>query len=547
MRLFDYTYFRLGALLCAGLLGACGGSDGDGASTTTVTGSIFAAPVSATSVSVLDTNGDIVAGPVTSAADGSYSIDVPDAALSQDLVLVAAGGQFDDEATGAMGVSAGSMSAFLDANSLSAGSRVSVTPGSSIVHQLIAEHGVAHADARTFFNTAFGYTPDTTLIPTDATQPAADAEQDELLAGLRAAVFSQLCADLGMTPADQFALFSALSADLADGTLDGMNTQSVVLVPGTSVELPQDIQNRYERALVNFRGSGRDATGLTSDQIGTFPFAKLALTETYALEYVPGSMAAKEGRTTFDIRVVHRVSEQPQAGLDISLMPVMHMATHHHGTPVDNIVDNGDGSYTCTLYYLMASTMMDGLSMGYWELGVRVDDQTHTEVAYFYPPVMMNMSGDTTRGLLRGQDDVIAGMDAMMDMKRPYFLFNDGLSGNGDDRSLALYIAAREDMMSYPPVFIGTTLNDGDVDYELNIVSMSVEVSTDQSNWIAATHEGDGHWRANGINGVVDGTQATLYVRLMINGEQKTSDGAAPAGDGTNDYAVILATASGGM
>ncbi len=50
-------------------------------------------------------------------------------------------------------------------------------------------------------------------------------------------------------------------------------------------------------------------------------------------------------------------------------MPVMHMVGMDHSTPVDSITDNGDGTYTCIVYYLMSS-VMSGKSKGYWELEV---------------------------------------------------------------------------------------------------------------------------------------------------------------------------------
>jgi hypothetical protein len=115
------------------------------------------------------------------------------------------------------------------------------------------------------------------------------------------------------------------------------------------------------------------------------------------------------------------------------------------------------------------------------------------------------------------------------------------MTGNHD---LDLFVAARETMMSYPPVFVGTTMSSGTA-YELTVASMSVEVSTDETNWTAATDNGDGHWTVAGISGLTNGMAGTLYVRVTVNDEQKTADGATPAGDGSNDYAQFTVTPGG--
>ena len=184
----------------------------------------------------------------------------------------------------------------------------------------------------------------------------------------------------------------------------------------------------------------------------------------------------------------------------------------------------------------MASSM-GGMSMGYWQLTVMAG---MGESATFYPTVMMAM-GDTTRAILKGQaDDMIAGM--LMPEQRSYYVFRDSLGGTTDNHSFGLFIAAKESMMSFPAVSVGTVLNSGDPDYELTVNSMTVEVSSDGMTWVPATDNGNGHWLANNITGLTDDVSGSLYVRVTINGEQKTTDGMAAAGDGTNDYAVFSVT-----
>jgi hypothetical protein len=540
------AWLKMAIIPLAGLLVACGGSSDGGVDTTTVTGSVVAAPVGGASVVAKDVSGNQIAGPVTTAADGSYSLEIPDSALSSTIIVESTGGSFDDEASGSIGSSAGMLAAHVAAGSLSAGSAVHITPASTIVRELVAHHGKTLTEAESAFESAFGFAVDTDVAPTDATAPAAGAAQAQLLAGLRAAAFSQMAMDLGLTSEQQFDLLPALAQDLSDGELDGDDVSGAVTISGSTM-LPADIRNRFALAMVNFREGGNDHTGLGNDLIGTLPFAKVALSSSYRVEYVPGMMAAMEGKTRFTLRITDRNTVQAITGQTVSLMPMMHMAAHEHATPVEGCTETATpGDYTCTLYYLMGSSMMNGMSMGYWQLKVMVGGMMGESVT-FYPQVMMAM-GDTGKAVLKGQADMIAGMamagGMAMDEHRSYYLFNAGLTGMTGNYDLDLFVAAKESMMSYPAVFVGTTLNAATA-YELTVASMSVEVSTDESNWTAATDNGNGHWTVSGISGLTNGMAATLYVRLTVNGEQKTADGAALAGDGTNDYARFTVTPGG--
>jgi len=536
------VWLKLMVIPLAGILAACFESSSDGVDTMTVTGSVVAAPVNSASVVAKDVNGNQIAGPVTTGSDGSYSIDIPDSSLASDIVLESTGGSFDDEASGDTGVTAGVLAAQVAGGSLSAGSAVHMTPTSTIARGLVSQHGKTLAEAETAFESAFGFAVDTSVEPTDATAPDAGATQPQLLAGLRAAAFSQMTMDLGLTSAQQFDLLSALAQDLSDGELDGEDVTGAVTITGSTM-LPADARNRFSQAMVNFRESGNDNTGLTNTEIGTLPFAKVALSSSYRVEYVPNPMmGAMEGKTMFTLRISNNADDTAATGLGISLMPMMHMAAMNHASPVDGCTETATaGDYACTVYYLMGSSMMGGMSMGYWQLKVMIGGMMGESVT-FSPTVMMSM-GDTAKATLKGQSDMIAGM--MMPEKRSYYLFKDALTGMTGNHTLNLFVAARESMMSFPAVSVGTVLNSGDATYELTVASMAVEVSTDGTNWSAATDNGSGHWSAASISGLTNDVAGTVYVRLTVNGEQKTGDGAAPAGDGTNDYASFTLTPGG--
>ena len=526
--------FRPALLLLASLFAACGGGGGSSSDSTTIIGSVVAAPVGGAMLTVHDEHGNTLAGPVTTAADGSYSIQIANSDLSRALVFSANGGTYSDEATSTL-TSAGMLKAYVPAGMLAAGSQVYLTPASSILHDLVITHAMTYANAQSAFYAAFGFDVNTSQRPADATNPFNGAQQAELLAGLRAAAFSQLTHDLGLAANAQFDLLAAMARDIADGDMDGADMGSAIIVG--AVTLPADMQNRFTQALLNFHGSANDQTGLANSQIGPVMFAMLALSNTYQYEYIPGMMNAMQGKTMFSLRISRRDDGTPVTGLMLSMMPMMYMDSHMHSTPYDSCIETMTaGTYQCTLYYLMASSMMNNVSMGYWELKVMAG---MGETATFYPHVMMAM-GDTTRATLKGQTDMISGM--IMPEQRSYYAFRDGISGSTGNHTFNLYIAAKESMMSYPGVSLGTVLNSGDMSYELTITSMTVEVSSNAVDWIMASDNGNGHWSADGITGLTDGMAGTLYVRININGEQKTTDGMTPAGDGSNDYAVFTVT-----
>jgi hypothetical protein len=487
---------------------------------------VFAAPVAGATVVILNSSGTAtLAGPVTTLSDGSYRIDIPNTALTSDLIISATSGTFTDEAT-ATDVSAGTLAAYIPGGSLTAGSAVHLDPSSTIVHDLVTSGTCTSvACAETLFNSAFGYTPDASIAPMNTAANGTNAPNR--LAALRAGAFSQLAKDLGISPDKQFDLIRAIAHDLAD---DGLLNGSAGPVNGTGI--PEDIQNKFEQALVSFMTNTTcNHTGLTAAEIGSLPFAKVVLTNTYRVEYVPGMMAATVGKTSFKIRVTDRIGGTPVTGLTLKLMPLMHMATMSHATPVDTVVESATaGTYNCTAYYLMAS----GPGMGFWELKVLVGGMMG-EPATFYPPVGMAMGSTTVRATLKGQaTDIISSMTGTE--KRSYYLFKDGLV-TASTTTFDLFIAAKQSMMSYPAVSTSTVLSSPTG----TITSMTVDASTDGgSNWVPAVDNTNGHWSVSGLSGLISGTTGTIIVKMTVNGEDKTTDGNAVSG--ANGYATFVVT-----
>ncbi len=283
------------------------------------------------------------------------------------------------------------------------------------------------------------------------------------------------------------------------------------------------------------------------------PDENTSLTDSYKIEYLPGMHGSVSGKTEFTLKVSDR-SDVALTGLDVSIKPKMMMDSGNiHGTAYEEICNESvtSGEYDCTVYYLMPSTMMNGTSMGTWELKVMIggDDGEYT---FFNPAVTMAM-GDTAQVRLKGQDDKISSSISETEA-RTYYLFKKALTGMTDNHDFEIFIAAKENMMDYPAIYAGATLSNGDMNHELSIVTMSVEVSTDAVNWTdAMDHGANGHhhgkWVASGISGLTEAEEATIYVKLTVEGEQKTTDGEFPntlpaTDDSNNNYAKFIVTPS---
>ena len=533
-------------MACAGmLLAACGGGSGGGTGggTATISGSVFASHVTGSNVTVKDAGGVVVAGPVATAADGAFSIVVPAGAISGDLRLEAVGGSFTDEATGMIAV-AGRLAAYVEAGALGAASAVHLTPASTIVHDLRVS-GRTRQQADDVMTTAFGFTDDSAIAPKNDNTVAGLDNVARRLSALRAVAFSQMTKDLGLPADNQFALVAAIASDLSDNTLNGMNGASPVdVAPGNP--LREDIQNRFECAFDKvFDNASMNHTGLTADKVGTLPFSKMALTNSYRVEYIPGMMPAVQGKTQFKIKVTRLSDNTAVTGLaasgSLNLFPWMHMATKSHSSPFDAaVVDNGDGTYTCTVYYLM-STAMGGNSMGYWRLGVDIGAAGAAETATFFPTVGMAMGTDTVRAQLKGQqDNIVAGLASE---QRTYTLFKDGemtYDNTSATHALNVFVSAKESMTSFPAVGVGTVLHDTS-GAAWTVDAMSVDASTDNVVWLRGTNSAGGHWSVAGLTGLSRGAAGKVSVRVIVNGEQKTTNGGAPAG--TNAYAAFDVTA----
>ena len=271
--------------------------------------------------------------------------------------------------------------------------------------------------------------------------------------------------------------------------------------------------------------------GGSSDNLPSTPTNESVKTTSYKVEYIPVTSAIM-GKSTYKIKLTNVNDGKAVPGKTISLMPKMYMSNNtSHATPLETITDNGDGTYSGVIYYVMASTAGDT-----WELKFTIDG----EVAIFNPVVATGGTSTSTMLVkLKGINDKIAGMTMSAPaVARTYQLFNEGMSAT----SVKLFISAVDDgmMMKFPAVSKGSTLHN-EMNVARTVASMTVDASTDNgSTWSSLTDNSGGHWSVSGMTGLAAG--GTVKIRVTIDGEQKTSDGTT-AVPGTNDFATFFVVA----
>lgn len=267
-------------------------------------------------------------------------------------------------------------------------------------------------------------------------------------------------------------------------------------------------------------------------------------TPAYKVAYVAGAgmNAPKEGKTNFQLTITKTSDGSPVSGLTPTLSLLMTMTSgDQHATPVDVVSESTTtpGTYDCTVYYLMASKMMNGTSMGTWKMSVNVNGETTT----FYPDVAMSMSSDTVKAILQGQNDIITIMTGTE--KRSYYLFNDGLAsgmtmGSG---TLSLFIAAKDSTMSFPALSsVSTTTLHDENGIAWTASPITIEASLDGTNWIfPGTNSKGGHWEINLASGITSSATNTIYVRLSV-GENGDGGTAEMKMNGADAFQIIHAT-----
>ena len=127
---------------------------------------------------------------------------------------------------------------------------------------------------------------------------------------------------------------------------------------------------------------------------------------------------------------------------------------------------------------------------------------------------------------------------------RTYFIFKESLmpQGGTGKYDFSVFIASVVDMMTFPAVYDGSTLDS-------NMLGVTVEISDDDgASWKSANgSSNDGVWRVEGLtltDGVADEIRIRLTVDDTVNNEMKTTDGTAAVTD-VNDFQTFTVTPGG--
>jgi len=155
------------------------------------------------------------------------------------------------------------------------------------------------------------------------------------------------------------------------------------------------------------------------------------------------------GKNVFDI--ILKNNGTPAPGVTLEVAPEMTMGSMFHGTPVDSVTDNGDGSYTVIAYMLMPS------GMDSWTLHFHVNGQ---HIDSHIPIVVTGLMMDKATFYGSSVNDLYVP-DAMMPMttsQRPYFVFKSALTGAAPGQTLELYVSVRDNLMTHLPLVTGTAL-----------------------------------------------------------------------------------------
>ncbi len=251
-----------------------------------------------------------------------------------------------------------------------------------------------------------------------------------------------------------------------------------------------------------------------------------ATVSVYKVEYIAGANAATEGKTSFQLKITKQSDGSAATGLagSITLNPMMTGMGMNHSAPVDIISESTStaGTYECTIYYLMGGT---------WQLDVTIGSETTT----FSPAVASAMAGgDTMKKTLYGPLDIVSGMSGTQYNK--YYLFIDD-TVTAATPTFELYITQTKDnAMTFNPLSMISSPTG-------TVASAIVSASTDSTfvtGMVTGTDDGNGHWYLSGISDLSTAGTYTVYVKLQVNGEDKTTTGSAPSG--TNAYAAFKVT-----
>ena len=246
--------------------------------TATLTGAVAISPISGALVTAYSLNPDGTVGAslgtTSSKADGSYSLTMSPAPAGP-FVVYAVGGSYTDEVTGASVNLLGSPE--LSAVAPASATQVAITALTNMASARATTLAAAGMSLETAVSTSnIGVEQQYQLLDTLGTLPVAannaTAIETSVIEqrnyGLVLAGIMQEAQTLNVRAID---LANALAADATDGTLDGMDPGTPIVIPtidGGSVTMPAGAGTSLLQAAMNqFIASPNNATGVTAENI----------------------------------------------------------------------------------------------------------------------------------------------------------------------------------------------------------------------------------------------------------------------------------------
>lgn len=254
--------FRIASLAVAIAIAGCGGGGSSGGgqapspvARSAVDGAVTKGPVAGATLHLYrmdasgQKDGEPVAGPITTGADGSWSAQVPDT-VPRPLLIESSGGSYTDEATGST-VSAGALNSLLPEGA----STAAVTPLSELLVRAAREHlaGNPGSDLSSGVQAGRDVLNDVLGASFDPLTTVPSAISDDPLAKQYAAVLGGLSTQANtLSPGtDPFETVVALVEDASDGVVDGQKNGGPVTIGAEGGSLPatdgEDLVNAIQQ------------------------------------------------------------------------------------------------------------------------------------------------------------------------------------------------------------------------------------------------------------------------------------------------------------
>ncbi|MCK0154312.1 hypothetical protein MWU49_11410 [Alcanivorax sp. S6407] len=257
--------FRIASLAVAVAIAGCGGGGGSSgavapkpAPKSTVDGAVTKGPVAGAQLFLYQMDaagnktGDAVAGPILTAADGSWSVQIPDS-IPRPLLIESTGGTYTDEATGST-VNAGSLNSFLPSGATTS----AVTPLSELLVRTTRDHLATNpgASIEEGIDAGEGVLDDVLGVTFDPLTTVPSTTGDDPAAKQYAAVLGGLStqANTLLETADPFDTVIALIEDASDGVVDGQKDGNPIPI-GVEDTLPATSGDDLVTAINDFASS----------------------------------------------------------------------------------------------------------------------------------------------------------------------------------------------------------------------------------------------------------------------------------------------------